>query len=188
MAQLILIIGPMFAGKSTELLRRVKRYQILNKKVLAVNHSNDTRYGPASEINTHDDESLKGCVFVSNLCDLIWEDETRKEYEDADVIVIDELQFFPDALTFVQKALDQDGKTIVAAGLKGDFNRIPFESVSQLIPYASTVIDIPALCRKCGDGTEAPFTKRTTASQEKTLIGGADIYEAVCQRCFVKDS
>jgi len=172
----------MFAGKSTELLRRINRYKILGKGVLAVNHSTDVRYGPASEINTHDQQTLEGCIFVSALCDMIWEEETRSKYEAADVIVIDELQFYPDALTFIQKAVDEDGKTVVAAALKGDFNRIPFEPVSQVIPYADSIVDLPALCRRCGDGTEAPFTKRNTESQEKKVIGGAETYEAVCRQ------
>lgn len=187
MGYLSIIIGPMFAGKSTELLRRVKRYQLLGKNVLPINHSNDVRFGPASEINTHDSQSLTGCIFTSNLCDVIWDEEKCKRYNEADVIVIDELQFFPDAVTFIQKAIDEDNKIVVAAGLQGDFNRIPFESVSLSIPFASEIIHLTALCRRCNDGTEAPFTKRTTDSKEKTVIGGSETYEAVCHEHFLDD-
>ncbi len=179
----ILIIGPMFAGKSTNLLTRINRQKVLGKNILIVNHLSDIRYGSASEIHTHDNQKSCDGICTNKLVNLFIGGKYNKHYREADVIAIDEIQFFSDALTFVKHAVDKDKKTVIAAGLKGDFNRKPFKSISQLIPYAERIIDLQSLCKKCGDGTEAPFTKKIRDSSES--IGGSELYEALCRKHFI---
>jgi thymidine kinase len=103
-----------------------------------------------------------------------------------DVIIIEELQFFTDAYESIVKWCDINNKIVIAAGLDGDFLRNPFGDVLRLIPHAEKVTKLSALCKKCGDGTLAHFTKRITNDNQTTLVGSDDIYEAVCRKHFLK--
>ncbi len=173
-----LIIGPMYAGKSTELIRIIRRFKILKKKVIVINHTINNRYG-SSSLTTHNRESFDECIILDRLSDL-----SVELLESADVIVIEELQFFGDAYDSVVKWVDEDRKCVVAAGLDGDFKKQPFGDVLRLIPHAEKVYKLNALCKRCGNGTAAHFTKRMTSDQETTLVGSDDIYEPVCRYHF----
>lgn len=177
-----LIIGPMYAGKSTELLRSIQKYKVLNKNVLVINHIINNRYG-SNKLMTHDKKEYDDCIILESLSDL--ERLEPDLFKNSDVIVIEELQFFKDAYENIVKWLDEDGKIIVAAGLDGDFMRKPFGDVLRLIPHANKVFKLNALCTKCGDGTKAEFTKRTTCDKEVTVVGSNDIYEAVCRKHYL---
>jgi thymidine kinase len=175
-----LIIGPMYAGKSTELIRIINRFKCLNKNVLVINHSINNRYG-SSSLTTHNRESFDECIVADKLEDV----KNNEHFNKADVIVIEELQFFSDAYDNIVDWIDNFGKCIVAAGLDGDARKQPFGDVLRLIPHAEKVRKLNALCKKCGDGTKAHFSKRLTADEQTILVGSDDIYEAVCRKHFL---
>lgn len=177
-----LIIGPMFAGKSTELLRIINMYKILNKKILIINHNINKRYDqPNSSIVTHDQSKIDNCLAISSL------NEISNEFiELHDVIIIEELQFFDDAYLNIIKMVDQFKKHVICAGLDGDFNRQPFGDVLRLIPHCDDIVKLKALCKKCGNGTPALFSKRIVNNDKKTLVGSNNCYEAVCRMHFLE--
>lgn len=180
MGRLELIIGPMFASKTTELIRNYNRYKVLDKNILSVNHTIDSeRYG-SNNITSHNHEIINDCYSCEKLCDIM----DLESYQDIEVIIIDELQFFNDAFEFCTKATDEDGKIVIAAGLDGDYRRRPFGDVLNLVPYAESVIKVTALCKRCNDGTPAVFTKRTVNSDSFILVGSSESYEAVCRHHF----
>ena len=174
-----LIIGPMYAGKSTELIRIINRYKCLNKRIIVINHILNNRYGSVS-LTTHNREKIDSCIILENLGDL-----DKELLNNTDVIIIEELQFFKDAYDIVIDLCDNYCKTIIAAGLDGDYLRKPFGDVLKLIPHADKITKLSALCKKCGDGTFAHFTKRITNNNELTLIGSDNIYEAVCRNHYL---
>lgn len=178
-----LIIGPMYAGKSTELIRIIKRFKCLNKNVLVINHTFNNRYG-SSSITTHNRDSFDECIILDELKKI--EEEHNETFQHADVIVIEELQFFGDAYENITKWIDYHGKCVVAAGLDGDARKQPFGDVLRLIPHAEEVIKLKALCKRCGDGTEAIFSKRIVKNDETVLVGSVDVYEAVCRKHFLE--
>ena len=180
-----LIIGPMFASKSTELIRLANRYKCIKKNILAINHKLNNRYGHQT-ITTHDKTVLDDCIITDNLASI--KTKYSELYKNADIILIEELQFFEDAFDFVTTSADIDHKIVIAAGLSGDFQREPFGDVMRLIPHAESVIKLSALCKFCGDGTPAYFTKRLVDSDEKTLVGHNDKYEPVCRKHFLSIS
>ena len=177
-----LIIGPMFAGKSTELLRVINMYKILNKKILIINHNINKRYDqPNSTIITHDKNKIDDCLAVRSL------NEISDEFiELHDVIIIEELQFFEDAYINVIKMVDIFKKHVICAGLDGDFNRHPFGDVLNLIPHCNKIKKLNALCKKCGDGTPALFSKRIINNKRTTLVGSNECYEAVCRYHYLE--
>lgn len=179
-----LIIGPMYAGKSTELLRIINRYKCLNKKIVVINHILNNRYG-SSELTTHNQEKYEKCLIMSRLASL--KNDSIYNFNDIDVIIVEELQFFSDAFEVVIDWCDNHHKIVIVAGLDGDFMRNPFGDVLRLIPHADKVTKLNALCKKCGDGTLAHFTKRKTKNDELTLIGSDAIYEAVCRKHFLEN-
>ena len=176
-----LIIGPMYAGKSTELIRLINRYKCLDKNVIVINHIFNNRYGTEG-LSTHNRDKIDKCIILEKLEEL--ELNHSEDFTLADVIIIEELQFFGDAYNVVINWCDLHHKSVIAAGLDGDFMRNPFGDVLQLIPHAEKITKLNALCKKCGDGTLAHFTKRITNEMDKTIIGSDDVYEAVCRKHF----
>ena len=88
---------------------------------------------------------------------------------------------------FIKNTVDFTNKTVITAGLSGDFRRNPFGDVLKLIPYADSLTQLSAYCKKCGDGTLANFTKRITKENNTTLVGTADQYEAVCRKHYLEN-
>ena len=182
-----LFIGPMYAGKSTELIRMIRRYQLLKKNIFIINHSINNRYG-SNGITTHNRECVDNVHITDKLASL----EETNEFKNADVIIIEELQFFPDAYDCIVRWCDELKKCVVAAGLDGDSNRKPFGDVLRLIPHAEKVVKLSALCKKCGDGTQAFFSKRFETCKESNpesnvLVGSDEYYEAVCRKHFLEN-
>ena len=175
MGHLTVIMGCMFAQKTTELLRRIRRSKAIGHKVLVVNYVGDTRYG-TDRIASHDVDS----------CDAIcvkWLQDVAHQVESGtyQVVIIDEGQFYGDLYTFVTKWADHFPIHIVVAGLDGDSNRIPFGDMLRLIPHAEAFERLSAFCSVCKNGTEAHFSKRTIRTVEQIAIGGADSYIPVCR-------
>ena len=173
MGELHLIIGCMFSGKTTELLRIAKRLQSIGQKVLLVNYQEDTRYSD-KDVTTHDQYKC---------------DDVRSEYtldintidiQEYDIICINEAQFFPGLKTFCVNTLKKN-KIIYVSGLDGDFKQQPFGEILDLVPLCNTINRLHAFCKVCKNGTPAYFTKRITASQQQKLIGTSE-YIPVCRQ------
>ncbi|KAL4368212.1 hypothetical protein GQ457_05G034060 [Hibiscus cannabinus] len=174
------IVGPMFAGKTTTLLRRIQAESNNGRTVAVIKSSKDTRYGLDS-IVTHDGMKLP-CWALANLS-LFRQKIGTDAYDQLEVIGIDEAQFFEDLYDFCCEAADHDGKTVIVAGLDGDYLRRSFGSVLDIIPIANSVMKLTARCEVCGK--QAQFTLRKTDERETELIGGADVYMPVCRQHYV---
>ncbi|XP_002127533.2 thymidine kinase, cytosolic-like [Ciona intestinalis] len=170
--QIQVILGPMFSGKSTELLRRIRRYQITQRNCLVIKYAHDNRYSDDS-MATHDKQVTKA-VKATRLLAL-------KNLDSYSVIGVDEGQFFPDIVQFCD-SMSSSGKTVIVAALDGTFERKPFGAVLELIPIAETVVKLSAVCNSCH--REAAFTKRLGFETAVEVIGGTDKYMAACRSCF----
>jgi len=179
MGHLSLIIGCMFAQKTTELLRRVRRYQSIGYQVLVVNYAADTRYGK-DRVASHDKEFEKA-ICVSSLADI----EPMVRSHAYQVLAIDEGQFFPDVYEKITAWADELPLHIVISGLDGTFRREPFGGMLRLIPHAEEVERLSAFCAQCKDGTIAVYSKYTAASPtDGIMIGAAESYQPVCRRHY----
>ncbi|BBN03910.1 thymidine kinase [Marchantia polymorpha subsp. ruderalis] len=175
-----LILGPMFAGKSTALLKRAQEEASAGRRVALVKSDKDSRYG-LSAVVTHDGLQMP-CYAVPDFATFKAQ-VGDKLYKEFDVIGIDEAQFFTDLYDFCLTAADYEGKTVIAAGLDGDFLRRKFGSTVDLVRVADTVVKLASRCEICGK--PALFTFRKTLDIQTTIIGGADVYMPVCRQHYV---
>lgn len=177
-ARLDIIIGPMFSGKSCELIRRIRLLKILEKPYLVLKPKIDIRYSYDSKIVTHNNDS-EHCIMISDL------KECKGDlYDKADTIFIDEAQFFKELKDFVLEAVESDNKNVVLTGLDGDYQRKPFGQILELIPFSDTCVKQTALCKICKDGTPGLFSKRITNDESQILVGGTESYIPVCRRHY----
>ena len=176
-----LVIGPMFAGKSSYILSVIRRYEAIGYPVITVTTVKDTRYDSSgSYIHSHNHEKHPAYAFMT-----ISEIYNVDEFEKAKLIVIEESQFFPDLLVTVKRLVEEYGKDVLVVGLDGDAERKPFGSLLNLIPLCDKVTKLNALCKLCGDLTPAPFTHRKVWSEEQVKIGSDDMYEALCRKHYL---
>lgn len=177
-----LIVGPMFAGKSTMLLKLVRQNQSNGTRVLLVKPAVDTRY-TAGMVSTHTGDSLP-CKTVTSLESLRASLDEESAWESISTIAIDEAQFFPDLVDFVVEAADLHHKTVLVAGLDSDFQRKRFGQVHDLLQHADSITKLAARCVECK--APAIYTRRTACEhQEQQLIGGSDVYSPVCRQHYV---
>ncbi|CAD8045065.1 unnamed protein product [Paramecium primaurelia] len=169
------IYGPMFSGKTSELMRLVKRFTISERKCVVLNYANDNRYSEEQCISSHDKQYLKAI----KVCKL---NEAYDKCKESDVVAIDEGQFFQDIVEFSEKMANL-GKIVIVAALDGTFDRKPFHNILNLIPLAERITKLTAVCWFC-KRENASFTKRIVQSQEIELIGGEDCYKPACRQCF----
>jgi thymidine kinase len=167
------IAGCMFSGKTEELIRRLRRAEIAKQKVKVFKPAIDTRYSE-EEIVSHDAHSLPSEI-VSTPQE-IWE-----KSQDADVIGIDEAQFFDNELVNVCNRLADMGKRVIVAGLDQDYKGQPFEPIPQLLAVAEYITKTLAICVVCGN--PADRTQRKVVAKDRVLIGASDLYEARCRKC-----
>ena len=172
-----LIMGPMFSGKTTEPLRIYNRFKIANKKCVLIKFKNDTRYDNDNKIVTHSHNKQDAHFICTHLSDIF----KNKIILEADVICVDEIQFYSDA-DIICDMWANNGKHVVVSGLNGDYKREPFEIVSKLIPKVEQMTFLTAICKETGN--EAYFTKRTNKNESKMLIGGEEAYNAVCRKNY----
>lgn len=170
-----IIVGCMFSGKSTELIRRLKRFRAIDTKILVINSSKDIR-STRKVLQTHDKVTFD-CVKTNNLLEVLCTDD----FEKSEIIGIDEAQFFTHLKDFVQGALSRN-KHIIVAGLDGDYKQERFGEIIELLPLADDITKLKALCMECNDGTLAPFTKRVCEIDSQELVGAKEYYKAVCRR------
>jgi len=173
-----MIVGCMFSGKSSELIQRIRLHRIIGHEVMVVNHVSNKRYAEdaGGAVSSHDHDHLSA-VGAERLYDIV----PTEAYAKAQVIFVEEAQFFDDLYGFVRESVGSHGKHLVVSGLDGDYNREPYRQVVDLIPFADVVIKKTALCVRCKDGTVASFSKRTVANDDRNLVGGSDAYIPVCR-------
>lgn len=190
-----IFVGPMYSGKTSKLLDIYKKYTFCKVPICVINHVFDTRYHETM-LSTHDSQMIP-CIQTSHLMDL-WNPidlETTVEnaqliddhvtLQNAEVILINEAQFFDDLTTAVTSMLAV-GKKIYISGLDGDFERKKFGQILELIPLCDTVTKLTSLCALCKDGTPGIFSRRLTDEMTQTLIG-SDNYVPVCRFCYEKN-
>lgn len=178
-----LILGPMFAGKTSALQSIVKRHSALGIKCVVYKPVSDTRYGSDTYMCSHDLTKVKA-IPVKNLTN----HALMEPYLEAKIVVIEEGQFFEDLYDFVLKAVEQDKKIVIVGGLDGDCFRKPFGQILDLIPLADSIIKLTAFCKLCADGTAALFTYRMTESKEIIEVGGEETYMPLCRNHYISYS
>jgi thymidine kinase len=170
-----LIFGPMFSGKSTELLRRLERAHIANKRVIMLRPLTDTRsFLSHSERNN----------------DWLKQEFVELEKFDAskyDVIGIDESQFFSGLKEFCLK-YSLAGKRVIVSALHATSESEMFEEIVKLLPYCEEIVKLNAICTKCG-ADDATYTLHLAGSKtDKVAVGGTEAYAARCDKCYFIDT
>lgn len=175
MARVELIVGSMFSGKSTELIRRCSRYEAIGKTVQIINHELDTRC-KSDEISTHSN-ARHDAIKTHNLMDI---DLLPIPH----VVGIDEAQFFPDLHKFVTY-MEQFNTVIIIAGLDGDFARNTFGEIYKILPLCDEVTKLSAMCSVCNNGTPGIFTQKLDCSNKNVIdIGGKNKFVSVCRKHY----
>jgi thymidine kinase len=179
------ICGPMFSGKSEELIRRLRRARIAKQHVISFKHTLDDRHGleylvshDGNRFETKPLESVHDMIIISAM-------------EQATVIGIDEIQFFPREIVAVVCELINAGNRVIAAGLDRDFKGAPFGSIPLLMAIADKVTKLQAICTMCGE--EATMSQRLVNGNPAryndpvVMIGAQESYQARCRSCFIID-
>ena len=169
------ICGPMFSGKSEELIRRLRRSMIARKRVQVFKPIIDTRYS-VDEIVSHGDLRMKSEVVASG-AEILGRIDWRSE-----VIGVDEANFMGPALVDTAQRLADSGKQVIIAGLDTDYMGRPFAPIPDLLAMAETITKTLAICMRCGN--PAKHTQRLRGSEDLIVVGAAGMYEARCRRCF----
>ena len=169
------ICGPMFSGKSEELIRRLRRAMIARKRVQVFKPAIDTRYSN-DEIVSHADVRMKSEV-VSQPPEILARLDWRTE-----VVGIDEANFLGQDLIEVANQLADSGKQVIIAGLDTDFMGRPFPPIPELLAHAESITKTLAICMRCGN--PAKHTQRLVESEALIVVGSAGMYEARCRRRF----
>lgn len=177
-----LVMGCMFSGKTTYIIRECKKWQSINKNVLMINYAMDKRYSDKDKVVSHDRLSVD-CVMVDKFTDKL-----NLMIENYDVILINEGQFFSDLRKNVKYWCDELKKIVVVSGLDGDYIRGKFGEITDLIPDCDDLIKLKAYCSICKDGTDAIFTWKVIdnpANPKKVLIDiGTDKYVPLCRKHY----
>jgi thymidine kinase len=172
------ICGCMYSGKTEELIRRLRRAQIAKQNVIIFKPKIDNRYS-SNQIVSHSEQSLPSIVVDKP-------SEILALSKDAQVIGIDEGQFFSKDLVEVCEELANQGKRVLVAGLDQDYRGRPFEPIPELLAIAEYITKTLAICMVCGN--PADRTQRTTEQHELVVVGARGVYEARCRKCFVSPS
>lgn len=167
------VCGCMFSGKTEELIRRLRRAQIAKQKVAVFKPKIDNRYS-SEHIVSHSEQSLVSLAVEDAM-------EILKLSGDAQVVGIDEGQFFKANIVDVCNQLANAGKRVIIAGLDQDYTGKPFEPMPQLLAIAEYITKTLAICVVCGN--PADRTQRKNKQQELVVVGAKDIYEARCRGC-----
>lgn len=170
------VCGSMFSGKTEELIRRLRRSQFANQKLLLVKPKIDNRYHEENVVS-HQGRSFQAVVVehAGVILD-IWNDEK--------VVAIDEAQFFDDHLIEVCSQLAANGVRVIIAGLDMDFRGEPFGPMPKLLSIAEYVTKVHAICVSCGN--LAQFSHRTVKQTEQVMLGATDEYKPLCRYCYNK--
>lgn len=170
------ICGSMFSGKTEELIRRLKRARIARQRVEIYKPAIDTRYSD-NDVVSHDANSIPSTPVESARSILLMA-------SDAQVVGIDEAQFFDDVIVEVCNELANSGKRVIVAGLDMDFKGIQFGPMPQLMAIAEDVTKMHAICVKCGN--LAHVSHRIVKDEQRVLLGEQHEYEPLCRQCYNK--
>lgn len=179
---ILVICGPMFAGKTEELIRRIKRLTYAKKNVVVLKPRLDKRYSD-NEIVSHANSKVKS-VIIDKASDIL-EHVDKK----TDAVVIDEIQFLDKEVVSIVGILADNGIRVICAGLDLDFRGEPFGVMPELMARAEEVIKLTAICVKCG--REASRTQRIINNvpakydDPLILVGAVEAYEARCRNCHL---
>ena len=174
------IVGPMFAGKTEELMRRVKRMEYAHKNYMIFKPSIDTRYS-ITEIVSHNKKALTA-INISHGSDM-----KRHVKKDTQAIVIDEVQFFDESLVKYLLEFADLGYRVIVGGLDRDFRGQAFKVTGEIMAISDYVTKLTAICSVCG--CEATMTQRIIDGEPAHyddptfLVGDMDSYEARCRDC-----
>jgi thymidine kinase len=169
------VCGPMFSGKSEELIRRLRRAMIARRRVQVFKPSIDVRYSQ-DEIVSHADVRMKSEV-VENASQILALTDARTQ-----VIGIDEANFLGPELVDVAQTLANGGKQVIVAGLDTDYMGRPFAPIPDLLCLAESITKALAICMRCGN--PAKHTQRLVESDDLIVVGASGLYEARCRSCF----
>jgi thymidine kinase len=169
------ICGPMFSGKSEELIRRIRRAEIARLRVQIFKHSIDARYD-SENIVSHSRQSLPSIAVTSP------EDILEQTADRTELVAVDEAQFFDHGLVDVCMRLANQGKRVIVAGLDLDYRGLPFGPMPELMCRAEYISKQLAICMSCGD--PAGFTQRLTGGRDQIQVGATGMYEARCRHHF----
>ncbi len=175
------ITGPMFSGKSEELIRRLKRARIARQRVACYKPDIDLRYHRTA-IASHSEQTHEAVVVTPN------SDRLREalffsgQVDQVEVVGLDEVQFFDDGIQPLAMELVALGKRVILAGLDTTFANEPFGPVPALMALADKVTKLNAVCMTCG--APAIHTQRLGTSKELVMVGAAGMYEARCRQHF----
>lgn len=168
------VCGSMFSGKTEELIRRLKRARIANLNVEIFKPAIDTRYDE-SQVVSHDSNAIQSMPVDSSQNILLLA-------QDADVVGIDEAQFFDAEIVSVCESLALKGIRVIVAGLDMDYKGKPFGPMPQLLAVADYITKLHAICVKCG--SIANISYRKVADNKQLLLGEKDVYEPRCRKCY----
>lgn len=169
------ICGSMFSGKTEELIRRLNRARIAKQKVEIFKPAVDTRYSEDQVVSHNENAILSTPVTSSSNIILL--------ASDADVVGVDEAQFFDENIVQVCNQLAEMGKRVIVAGLDMDFRGKPFGPIPALLATAEYVTKVHAICMRCGN--LAHYSYRKIKSEKLVLLGEKDEYEPLCRSCYV---
>jgi thymidine kinase len=169
------IVGPMFSGKSEELIRRLRRAEIGKQRVQIFKPRIDQRYSKNGIV------SHSGLEISSELVGT-GDEILEKVAPRTEVVGIDEAQFLGESIVGGCARLAELGKRVIVAGLDTDFMGRPFEPMPRLLAVAEEITKLLAICVRCGN--PAVHTQRIVSSEELIVVGAGEMYEARCRRCF----
>ncbi len=170
------ISGSMFSGKTEELIRRLKRATIAHLETKIFKPSIDTRYDHQN-IVSHDENAIRSIPVNSSK-------EIIPLVENADLVAIDEAQFFDEQLPETCEQLALQGIRVIVAGLDMDYSGKPFRPMPDMLARADYITKLHAICMKCGNIANYSYRKSTNNAQ--VLLGEKNLYEARCRDCFYK--
>jgi thymidine kinase len=175
MGSLEVICGPMFSGKTEELIRRLKRAVIARRRVQCFKPRIDLRYD-AEMVVSHSAQKISSTVIDSA------HEILEKLHPDVEVVGIDEVQFLGAGAVEVCQTLADRGLRVVVAGLDQDYRGVPFDPMPQLLAVAEFITKELAICVVCGG--PGSRSQRTIAAEERVVVGAAGQYEPRCRACF----
>ena len=172
-----LILGCMYSGKTTEILRIVNSLKHIDEIPIIIKPKIDDRYS-TDKISTHNSEKYD-CITLNNLNE--FKNPVSNNY-----IIIEEAQFFKDLLLFVIDQVELRKKNLIVVGLDGDSDRENFGEIHKLLPLCDDIVKLKAYCSLCKNGTPGIFSKRLSNKKDKILVGSEGDYIAVCRKCYLK--
>jgi thymidine kinase len=170
------ICGSMFSGKTEELIRRIRRAQFANQRLILFKPIIDNRYHEENVVS-HQGSTLKAIAVNSA-------EEIMQTWKNEKVVAIDEAQFFDFGVVEVANALAEKGVRVIIAGLDMDYKGVPFGPMPHLLSIAEYVTKVHAICVSCGN--LAQFSHRTAEEKDQVLVGAVEKYKPLCRACYNK--